>query len=85
MRLIDADDFISRFNHVPLVQEAIKKAMDCMPTIEERKTGEWNCGDDMFEYAICSACKWDSGEAWEYAKKHFRYCPSCGARMEGNT
>lgn len=41
MRLVNADDFISRFDHVPLVQEAIKKAMDCMPTIEERKKGKW--------------------------------------------
>jgi len=41
MRLVNADDFISRFDHVPLVQEAIKKAMDCMPTIEEREKGKW--------------------------------------------
>lgn len=38
MRLIDADAFIAKLNHVPLVQEAIRKAMDTMPTIEERKT-----------------------------------------------
>ncbi len=55
------------------------------PTIEARKKGEWNCGDDMFEYAICSVCKWDSGEAWEYAKKYFRYCPNCGADMRGES
>ena len=45
--------------------------------------GRWNCGDDMFEYAVCSYCKWDSGEAWEYAKKYFKYCPNCGAKMDG--
>ena len=38
-RLIDADAFIAKLNHVPMVQEAIRKAMDTMPTIEERKTG----------------------------------------------
>lgn len=57
--------------------------IDEQPTVEERKKGEWNYGDDMFEYAICSVCKWDSGEAWEYAKKYFRYCPHCGADMRG--
>lgn len=49
--------------------------------VVERKTGKWNCGDDMFEYAICSSCKWDSGEAWEYARKQFNYCPNCGSKM----
>lgn len=50
--------------------------------LEKPKHGEWLCGDDMFEYAICSCCEWDSGEPWEYAKEHFRYCPNCGAKME---
>ena len=43
--------------------------------------GHWNCGDDMFEYAICSSCKHETGEAWEYAKRNFKYCPNCGAKM----
>lgn len=47
----------------------------------EPKTGHWNCGDDMFEYAICSSCKHETGEAWEYAKRNFKYCPNCGAKM----
>ena len=51
---------------------------------QEQKTGHWNCGDDMFEYAICSSCKHETGEAWEYAKRNFKYCPNCGAKMENN-
>ena len=34
MRLIDADAFIEKLAHAPMVQEAIKKAMDTMPTVE---------------------------------------------------
>ena len=34
MRPIDADAFIAKLDHVPMVQEAIRKAMDTMPTIE---------------------------------------------------
>ena len=34
MRLIDADAFIEKLAHVPMIQEAIKKAMDSMPTVE---------------------------------------------------
>lgn len=48
---------------------------------QELKTGRWDCGDDMFEYAICSSCKHETGEAWEYAKRNFKYCPNCGCRM----
>lgn len=49
---------------------------------QEPRKGHWNCGDDMFEYAICSSCKHETGEAWEYAKRNFKYCPNCGAKME---
>ena len=35
MRLIDADAFVAKLDHVPMVQEAIRKAMDTMPTIEQ--------------------------------------------------
>lgn len=58
MRLIDADDFIERLHHVPMIQEAIKKAMDCMPTIG-RLQEEWiPCSERMPEnghyYLWCS-------------------------------
>ena len=51
----------------------------------DRPKGEWNCGDDMFEYGVCSVCKWDSGEAWENTKKWWNFCPNCGAKMGGDT
>lgn len=35
MRLIDADAFIAKLDHVPMVQEAIRTEMDTMPTIEQ--------------------------------------------------
>lgn len=53
-----------------------------IPLEQESKTGHWNCGDDMFEYAICSSYKHETGEAWEYAKRNFKYCPNCGAKMQ---
>lgn len=40
MRPIDADAFIAKLDHVPMVQEAIRKAMDTMPTIELPYTDE---------------------------------------------
>ena len=34
MRLIDADAFIAKLDHVPMIQDAIKKAMDTMPSAQ---------------------------------------------------
>ena len=88
MRLVNADDFISRLDHVPLVQEAIKKAMDCMPTIEERKKGKWIwCGDkhvcsECDEFALCDA--YDVLDTGEYQEELTDFCPNCGADMRGN-
>lgn len=84
MRPIDADRLLRNTiynpSHVPYITES---DIIFAPTADvvERKVGKWECSDDIFEYALCSCCKWDSGEAWEYALKRFRFCPNCGAEM----
>lgn len=62
----------------------LRRRIENLPSVrpQEPKSGHWDCGDDMFEYAICSSCKHETGEAWEYAKRNFKYCPNCGAKME---
>ena len=82
MRPIDADDFIERFSHTPMVQEALRIAMDKMPTIEpERKKGAWiNEGRTI----RCSNCK--TGYAAVKGMKSaltYNFCPNCGADMRG--
>ena len=80
MRLIDADDFIERLSHVPMVQEAIRKAMDKMPTIEpERKKGAWINEGRIIR---CNRCK--TGYAVVKGMKSaltYKFCPNCGADM----
>ena len=62
----------------------VHKAYDAVLGLPSaQRKGKWVCGDDMFEYAICTSCQWDSGEAWEYALKNFNFCPNCGAEMKG--
>ena len=34
MRLIDADEFLKKLDHSPLIQDSMRKAFDQMPTIE---------------------------------------------------
>ena len=61
------------------VEDMIENA----PTIEERKTGKWihrGCG--IFS---CSECdeKIGTNVYTEAETVRFRFCPNCGAKMEG--
>lgn len=53
----------------------------CMPTIDATpvRHGRWEQGD-MYDCGnICSECDYDSA----YTPCDMRYCPNCGARMDG--
>lgn len=82
MRLIDADAFIEKLAHVPMVQDAIKKAMDTMPTVDAVpvRHGRWISrpapSNSYCGYLICSNCGEEVSDADEY-----NYCPNCGVRM----
>ena len=61
---------------------AVKCDLDKVPSAQpERKTGRWNCSDDMYESAVCSVCGWDTTEPWDHIRHWFNYCPNCGADM----
>lgn len=67
------------------IKEAFTKGFELglkkAPVKSQSKVGRWLCSDDMFEYAVCSLCKVDTREPFEYAKRHFNYCSNCGAKM----
>ncbi len=52
--------------------------------VVEVRHGEWiYCSEtiNLRSHFYCSAC---NGARYEhYAKNNFRYCPSCGAKMDG--
>ena len=85
MRLIDADVFINRIVfHTDFetdVKELFEDEINAEPTIEPRKKGKWLASDDMYETGICSCCRWDSQEPFDYAIANFHFCPNCGANM----
>ena len=54
-----------------------------LPTVDPVKHGHWEeskCLDDCFW--ICSCCKFPSQAT--AAPKLYKYCPGCGARMDGD-
>ena len=92
MRLIDADELITAFPCGETVRtESVRETIKHMPTIEERKTGTWCVTPDG--RLVCSNCFEnptnriiiDGALVYDMTpiKKRMRYCPNCGAKMEG--
>ena len=84
MRLIDADYAKTLFDGDHPINVTMRRIFDDLPTIDPDvpvKRGQWIEGKDGFR---CSNCKKEPGM---HPKKRgvflSRYCPSCGALMEG--
>ena len=61
-----------------------------IPTIEERKEGEWielqqnDDGTHNIQCSVCRFCFKSKGHARSYyTRKHYAFCPHCGAKMKG--
>lgn len=54
-------------------------------TLQEQKIGHWmHRNDDFNDWFECSECEYGSeGEITIESGVRFRYCPNCGAKMEG--
>lgn len=83
-RYIDADDFERRLEHPPytiyngqMFVEWYDECMESQPpaNVQEVKHGRW-IPNKHTDTVLCSQC----GKC--YGDEH-RYCPDCGAKMEG--
>ena len=61
------DEAVTRVENFP--------AADIAPV----RHGEWQYGDYYDIGDVCSECDWDS----EMTHPSYRYCPNCGAKMDG--
>ncbi|MGM9562155.1 MAG: hypothetical protein ACI3WT_07925 [Phascolarctobacterium sp.] len=99
MRLIDADALVENIeseidkeNKVPLDDDRkyfycagmrnVIRLVKRLPTIDPVKHGHWIFVEDMVSYIKCSECGDDI--CWVNTKRP-KYCPNCGARMDGDT
>ena len=93
MRCIDADALLTDLNNIkypgaPYVDAGIRiavgKICDAQTIEPERKKGKGKWIPDNRPgggFWVCSCCKFPS-EAFA-ADKLYKYCPNCGAKMEG--
>lgn len=98
MRLIDADvlktkilecsknaycygTFVEYYKGKVVAYENAVDLIDGAPIIEERKHGHWRIEPYLLEKTgCCSIC----GEQIRMPHEIYKYCPNCGARMDGD-
>lgn len=78
-------DLISRQEAIDLLDAVFENAFDTLcnlPTAE--KKGMWIVDGEFIDCSACRKEKW-SRVPYESLVRRFRYCPKCGARMEGGS
>lgn len=88
MRSIDADALMDYLQTIPIDLgyrgiEDVKRFVNKMPTIEERKTGKWiiTCEFEDCYYAKCNQC--NTTQVFYGNKSLTNFCPDCGCDMRG--
>ena len=94
MRLIDADELIKMLQDTidfnmkhntffkSFSMQHILYILENMKTGDPVKHGRWIVVKDMVSHIQCGECGDDI--CWVNTKRP-KYCPKCGARMDGNT
>ena len=74
MRLIDADK-LPKYTGYVLSANEVAMAVEKAPTVDAVpvRHGRWNNG---YEVQNCSECGYRG-------KRSYKYCPNCGAKMDG--
>ena len=66
--------------HIDSVRSMLKKADDVQPVCH----GRWIMHSDYPDKIICSRCN-SACDAYFCERDSMKYCPNCGARMDGDT
>ncbi len=92
MRVIDADELLKKLNEEGIPYNAdVNYLIQTAPTVKVVKLAEWY-EKEVFsqttlhgemQSARCSCCGLYHTTPYMYCFKDYRYCPNCGAKMDG--
>lgn len=84
MRLIDAHELIKNKFKNPISYAAFCNLVGRQPTVDAVPVvhGRWKRDTGGYGFWICSHCGFVSEASAAYLL--YRYCPHCGARMDGD-
>ena len=91
-RLIDVDQFKAKLlsfmdrkattpSDTDCILDGVLNLLEEQPTVAPVKHGHWIFVEDMVSYIQCSECGDDI--CWVNTKRP-KYCPNCGAKMDGD-
>lgn len=80
LRKFNIDDMMNVNGTLISLQDA-RETISNFPSadVDTVRHGRWVCGDYYDVGDVCSECDWDS----QMICPSYRYCPNCGARMDG--
>ena len=58
------------------------EVLSYLPSAEPERHGRWIVDDEYIDCSVCRREKW-SRNPYEPLVRRFRFCPNCGARMDG--
>ena len=78
-KYIDADGLLTRLPEDLPYKASVKRVLMQAPTADvvEVKHGKWKKVYEIYPRYVCTSCK------HLYNNKGYKYCPNCGAKMDG--
>lgn len=78
----DVQAYGAYFDGIRDAYQSAADRLDTLPVVEERKHGYWRIEPYLLEKTgCCSIC----GEQIRMPHEIYKYCPYCGAIMDGNS
>lgn len=83
---IKREDAINAIFSNAFTPSVVRRVLRQIPSADvvERKRGEWELHNVIFDILKCTSCgsTINCNAFGEYYKKHWKFCPNCGAEME---
>ena len=83
-KYIDTEVFLEKFDHIPMIQDSLRKALEHIPAADVRDNtkGHWRT-IPMACYGGGTITEYECSECGEHSLMKTKFCPECGSDMRG--